>query len=214
MNPANDDLNTKERIFQTAFELFGRYGYEGTSIRRIAKESGVNLAAVNYHFTNKESLFWEIMAATFQDLDRQISEYEKETKTSVDLAMKVYDHFLQNQLALKNAMKMMLSESVPLPSSPELLSVIQNPMGPPGGKWFAKKLQDDIPYPLSSAGIVFGVRSIFGVVMHWGTMMCAGHLTQRKDQWMDQKTLRSDIQRMIQSSIDHIKLNPQLYRAD
>ena len=31
-------------------------GYEGTSMRMITGEAGVNLAAVNYHFGSKEAL--------------------------------------------------------------------------------------------------------------------------------------------------------------
>jgi AcrR family transcriptional regulator len=36
------------------------HGYEGTSMRQITGEAGVNLAAVNYHFGSKESLMQEV----------------------------------------------------------------------------------------------------------------------------------------------------------
>ncbi len=35
-------------------------GYEGTSMRQITGDAGVNLAAVNYHFGSKESLMQEV----------------------------------------------------------------------------------------------------------------------------------------------------------
>jgi AcrR family transcriptional regulator len=48
--------DTKERILDAAEKLFGQNGFEGTSLRDITAEAGVNLAAVNYHFQTKDSL--------------------------------------------------------------------------------------------------------------------------------------------------------------
>ena len=49
-------LHTKIRILDTAEKLFGRNGFDGTSLRDITTEAQVNLAAVNYHFQSKDSL--------------------------------------------------------------------------------------------------------------------------------------------------------------
>lgn len=49
--------DTKQRILHTAFELFGRHGFEGVTVRTLTEEAGVNQAAVNYHFGSKEALF-------------------------------------------------------------------------------------------------------------------------------------------------------------
>ena len=48
--------DTKERILNTAERLFGEHGFAGTSLRAIAKNAGVNLAAIHYHFGSKEAL--------------------------------------------------------------------------------------------------------------------------------------------------------------
>lgn len=47
---------TQDKILDTAERLFGEYGYAGTSLRQIIAEAGVNLAAIHYHFGNKEEL--------------------------------------------------------------------------------------------------------------------------------------------------------------
>jgi AcrR family transcriptional regulator len=52
--------DTRERILDVAERLFMAYGYDGTSMRQITGEAGVNLAAVNYHFGSKESLIQEV----------------------------------------------------------------------------------------------------------------------------------------------------------
>lgn len=52
--------DTRERILDAAERLFMAHGYEGTSMRQITGDAGVNLAAVNYHFGSKESLMQEV----------------------------------------------------------------------------------------------------------------------------------------------------------
>ena len=52
--------DTRERILDVAERLFMECGYDGTSMRQITGEAGVNLAAVNYHFGSKESLIQEV----------------------------------------------------------------------------------------------------------------------------------------------------------
>ena len=54
-------IGTKTRILEVARVLFAERGFEGTSIREIAKAAEVNVASVNYHFAGKENLFLEIL---------------------------------------------------------------------------------------------------------------------------------------------------------
>lgn len=51
--------DTRARILDAAERLFMAHGYDGTSMRQITGEAGVNLAAVNYHFGSKEALIQE-----------------------------------------------------------------------------------------------------------------------------------------------------------
>ena len=57
--PAAIDIETRERILQTAFEMFGRYGYDGVSIDQISKACGLSKGAMYWYFRNKEALFVE-----------------------------------------------------------------------------------------------------------------------------------------------------------
>jgi|KBSMisStaDraftv2_1062788.scaffolds.fasta_scaffold00109_31 AcrR family transcriptional regulator len=52
-----EKTDKKDQIIHAALELFGKQGYEGTSIRDICQEANVNLAMVNYYFGSKEGLF-------------------------------------------------------------------------------------------------------------------------------------------------------------
>ncbi len=48
--------STRERILESAEEVFGRRGYDAASIADIAHASGVSTGLIYYHFKDKESL--------------------------------------------------------------------------------------------------------------------------------------------------------------
>ena len=48
---------TRERLVATARELFGRDGYEATSVEAVLKEAGVAKGSLYHHFENKPALF-------------------------------------------------------------------------------------------------------------------------------------------------------------
>jgi TetR/AcrR family transcriptional regulator, regulator of cefoperazone and chloramphenicol sensitivity len=52
---------TRERIVRAAGEVFGRLGFEGTTVRQITRRAGVNVAAVNYHFRDKRELYMRVL---------------------------------------------------------------------------------------------------------------------------------------------------------
>ena len=54
-------MDKKETIIQSAIELFGAKGFEGTSVREIALAAKVNVAMINYYFGSKEKLFESVV---------------------------------------------------------------------------------------------------------------------------------------------------------
>lgn len=54
-------IDTKQKILDTAENLFGAKGYDATSLRHIITEAGVNLAAIHYHFGSKEELLDQLI---------------------------------------------------------------------------------------------------------------------------------------------------------
>lgn len=53
--------NTKEKLLQTATELFAKHGIDGVSTRDLVKASGVNLCSINYYFGTKQNLYDAIL---------------------------------------------------------------------------------------------------------------------------------------------------------
>lgn len=62
---------TKDRILDAAEALFAEHGFDGTSLRTITAQAGVNLAAVNYHFHSKDSLIDAVFARRIGPLNQE-----------------------------------------------------------------------------------------------------------------------------------------------
>jgi len=53
--------DTRTRILQAAAEVFADSGFERATIRAICSRASVNVAAINYHFRDKENLYMEVL---------------------------------------------------------------------------------------------------------------------------------------------------------
>jgi len=56
----------------TAIDCFARYGYQATSIDRIAKAAGVTKGALYYHFKDKEELLFEAVKQRVGQFERHV----------------------------------------------------------------------------------------------------------------------------------------------
>ncbi len=68
--PSQRSIATRDRIFDAAEQLFSERGFEGASIRDIARIAGVQGALVNHHGGSKEYLFATIVARRADELSR------------------------------------------------------------------------------------------------------------------------------------------------
>jgi TetR/AcrR family transcriptional regulator len=57
--------NSKKEILETSISLFARDGFNGVSMRSIAKEVGLNVATIYHHFQDKQTLYITAMARAF-----------------------------------------------------------------------------------------------------------------------------------------------------
>lgn len=63
---ATASASTHQRIIDAASELFASHGYENVTIRQICRAAGANIAAVNYHFRDKEGLYREVVLGAYR----------------------------------------------------------------------------------------------------------------------------------------------------
>ncbi len=69
--PGNAD--TRGEIVEAAKQVFAAKGYDGTSLRAVAREAGVDPALVHHYFDGKASLFVAAMALPFDP--RQVRQH-------------------------------------------------------------------------------------------------------------------------------------------
>jgi AcrR family transcriptional regulator len=73
------DLNDKQlEILQVAEKLFSEHGFDGTSVRDIAKEANINIAMISYYFGSKEKLLEALIINRISGLQIQIENLYKE----------------------------------------------------------------------------------------------------------------------------------------
>lgn len=53
---------TRERILDAACEVFAVNGFDKTTVRDICARADVNVAAINYHFRDKQNLFYKVLS--------------------------------------------------------------------------------------------------------------------------------------------------------
>jgi len=57
--------NTKDRLLVAACEIFADKGFREATVAEICEKAGANIAAVNYHFGDKEKLYDAVWRHTF-----------------------------------------------------------------------------------------------------------------------------------------------------
>jgi AcrR family transcriptional regulator len=82
---------TRERLIEGAVQVLAVEGVAGTTTRKIADAADVHLAALHYHFKDKDALLFAVLEA----VTRQLEEFlDREVKPSVDLHHRIEELIL------------------------------------------------------------------------------------------------------------------------
>src|SRR5262245_59008489 len=63
---------SRKHLLAAAIDCFARFGYQGTSIDRIARHAGVTKGALYYHFRDKEELLFEAVSARVGEFEQRV----------------------------------------------------------------------------------------------------------------------------------------------
>jgi AcrR family transcriptional regulator len=201
-------VDTKDKIIEVATALFADHGYEGASVREIAKNAGVNLAAINYHFTSKQNLYQEVLREGICEFEKNIENLTKgKNLTTEELAIAMYDMLIGLGPRLINNFKVLLN-NFPLP--PDLVHD-EKMAGPPGAEHLFASLTKDLKLsklkledPEKIEDMIWATRVIFTFVIHTALMASTHFAKQRCPVLFDhQKTLLS-IRRLVKSCLNEI----------
>ncbi len=62
---------TYQRLLDASGQLFAVHGFEATTVRDICKQASANVAAVNYHFRDKNNLYLTVLRCAFERARQQ-----------------------------------------------------------------------------------------------------------------------------------------------
>lgn len=90
------EMNQKKiGILQVAEKLFSEKGFDGTSVRDIAKESGVNVAMISYYFGSKEKLLAALILYRTADFKIEIESLLSEKRDFLEKADAIVELVIQ-----------------------------------------------------------------------------------------------------------------------
>ena len=103
------NFNDKQiQILEVAEILFAEKGFDGTSIRNIAKLAKINIAMVSYYFGSKERLLESLIVYRTSDLKNQLDSLLQEdlSYTSIEsIIIEVFIEFYTLNLPPKKEIK-------------------------------------------------------------------------------------------------------------
>ena len=103
---SDETASAEERIVLATISCVEKQGIENVTIRSIAKEAGVNSAAINYYFRSKENLIARAMSTTlnhfFEDWEQILGE---DSKSLAERVRDLLDYFLEGAVRFPGVTK-------------------------------------------------------------------------------------------------------------
>lgn len=94
-NPLKTTFTDKQiQILEVAELLFAEKGFDGTSIRNIAKEAKINIAMVSYYFGSKERLLESLIFYRTSDLKNQLENLLHEDLEPIEKINKLIELYI------------------------------------------------------------------------------------------------------------------------
>jgi len=66
------ELDTRSKLLEAAVVQFGKFGFAGTSVRKIADAAGVNHGSIKYHYSSKDELWRAAVAYLYKLLEEAV----------------------------------------------------------------------------------------------------------------------------------------------
>lgn len=198
------DIETRTKILEAAKILFADHGYEGTSIREIAKAADVNVASVNYYFNSKENLFLEILKTGYTQCAQEIQGFLKKHNSNVEETMvDIFRFFLEHDL--RSHFKMMMSSQHSHHLTTE--GSEDRMFGPPGGMALAETLKKHAP-DATERDIHWALKTLFSHVSHISLIHTCCMKNNQDIPYSTQDDLEYSVRRVTKMVLSELK-NPQ-----
>jgi AcrR family transcriptional regulator len=90
-----NQLATRQHLLAAAGEVFAEVGYRAATVREICERAKANIAAVNYHFGDKEKLYRAVLQETYQTaLKKYPADYGLRENATAEERLRAFVHSL------------------------------------------------------------------------------------------------------------------------
>lgn len=114
------------QIIKTAERLFSSKGFDGTSVRDIADEAGVNIAMISYYFGSKEKLMEALFSQRSNDINLQVENLlQNEGLTPFQKMESLVDTYIERVMQKQPFFKIMMCEQV-INKNPIIINLIHD----------------------------------------------------------------------------------------
>ena len=103
--------NRREELLETAVTLFSEKGFQGTSIREIAKQMDVSVSNLYHYFNNKEGLWMALLEYSIQELPIRLEEAVARGNTSLESFRHLVKEHLHQSTLHQRESRMFLIEN-------------------------------------------------------------------------------------------------------
>jgi len=103
----NDPNSMKAKILASARKIFGEYGYNDTTTRMIAKDVGIDISTLYYHWGEKQDLYEAIIMEVSDEIQEKLNEVEKKVSgqsltTRLEIAIEMMSDYLFSHPEVSN----------------------------------------------------------------------------------------------------------------
>ena len=197
-----EELSTRDKILKTAHRLFAEKGFNAVGVRELAKEADVNVAAINYHFGNKETLYTETIKTSMRKTSHDIEKIYASCSDDIrieELVEKIFDYFVVNREDLLTGFKLFLTSS----RQNEDIYDDENEIGPPGGHIIYSCLLKNIP-DANDEDLIWAVRTIFTQIIHKAMLICTHNEVMQKRFGIGPNQVKQDVLRLVKVVVAEI----------
>jgi AcrR family transcriptional regulator len=103
-------MSSQERILKAATELFASKGFDGTSVRSIAKKSGLSVPGMFHYFSSKEEILYEIMTLFTDYSYKKIMEIYSADIDPIEKLSEICQFYVEQYAGHKHQLTILISE--------------------------------------------------------------------------------------------------------
>ncbi|HXC97896.1 MAG TPA: CerR family C-terminal domain-containing protein [Verrucomicrobiae bacterium] len=88
-------MATRQHLLEAAGQVFAEVGFRAATVREICERAGANIAAVNYHFGDKEQLYRAVLQETYQAaIKKYPADYGLRANATAEERLRAFVHSL------------------------------------------------------------------------------------------------------------------------